>query len=248
MVKSSPNVILAGMVPAIFVAAGAAFGAKVALPPRISGALMTTAAGLITASFMTEIAPDIERSKGSNAKIAAVLGMLGGAILMIGLQQAEEHTDNNQHKERGSAWSLVGGACATFFVDGVLVGQSMATGSTPNRMMFAAMAIESVIVSAAISTSLKNKGKSTKEIGIEMSAIALSSIFGMFVGYKFKKSFTETPTSFLIGVTATASLWMIVHALLPDSYRTLVVKRWWAPALWIGATAAGVSMNMIAGN
>lgn len=200
---------------------------------------MTVAAGLISASFIMDIAPEIADSEDVRSKISAILGILGGALLMVALQKAESKLGYDDHG-RGSAWGLVGAACVEFFTASVFVGQSIKDGQGPSCLMLAAASIEAIIVSAAVSSSLKNRGKSTNVLTVSAFAISLSSVFGMIAGYRFRKFFSGSVELLLLGVTATVMMWMVVQEMLPNARRSLGTHKWLIPALWIGSTASGI--------
>jgi zinc transporter ZupT len=245
MVKSyATKAIMPGLIPTLFVAIGSTVGATLKLPAKVSGSLVTVAAGLITASFISDTAPEIADTTGRSSRVSAMLGMMGGILLMIGLQYAENRTGNNDHG-RGSVWGLVGGSCIKFFTDSVLVGQSIKDNDIPTTPMMIAISIESVVISSAIATTMRNRGKSNKEIAGFVIALVFSSALGIFAGFKFKKFFSGSREMFMLGVAATVMLWVVVYELLPEANRSLSAKKWVIPALWLGSTAVGIGSKWI---
>lgn len=241
--QSIVRAIIPGLVPAIFVGVGAALGSTLKVPPKASASLMALAAGFITASFITDVAPEISSPETNKGKISAFLGVLGGALLMIGLQVGEQKMGKDI-KKNGSVWGLVAATCVDFFIDSVLVGQTMKVGNFPSVMMLAATSVEAITLSAAIVTAMKERGESKRSIIIAASSIAFSSVLGVTAGYKTSNFFTGNRETFMMGLAATVLLWMVVRELLPQAERS-VGSRWWIPVAWLGSTALGLGVNWI---
>jgi zinc transporter ZupT len=233
-----------GFVPIVAVTVGAVIGTKIKMPDVARSVLLATSAGLVTASLFSEIVPQVNSAEdgGIGKKVAAVAGILGGALLMLGLKQFD--TTAGVYPKAGKIApfpiALVGATAADFFIDNLVIGQSL--HSTPTLGLVVASGIESIIVTSSIVNMMKSNGNSETQIAIASVTLVAASIGGLLAGHYLGQTMGDTTKTALMGVAMSVILWVVVMELWPAALNA-GKKKWWVPAIILGTTGFGYILN-----
>lgn len=237
-----------------------------------SAALLSFAAGLTTMPFAHEVAPHILEASGFAAKLAAVVGLTIGLVLMMtssALEAKSEAPDARppvalQKIQQGTPPALlqlqdlntpdspypvtaVLASGLDIFIDGLLTGSTVGAGkgSVP---LAGALALENGSIAMAVTEHLKGRHSSEAAKLSTTAGLAMSSALGNWLGYLGGKRFQEGNTAFvgLMGFAAIIILWLVTQELLPEAAKVPGSKLTNAGA-YFGGIGSAIALEWIGG-
>ena len=211
---------------------------KLSASPR--AVLLAIAAGFVTASVVTDIAPQV---KESQAQLSAVIGVAVGVVVMLMLKQLEPSpcaSHDVSCKKQGFPLALVAAVSVDMFLDGILIGHGLVTQKT-SVAFTAAMAIEGLVLSSTIANVIEERGGTLKENALAFGMVGGSSLLGILLGHRIGGNLGGSGESLVLGATLSILLWIVIIELLPEAKEHN--RTWWVPILWLVGMGGGLTLD-----
>ena len=254
-----------GLIPigAMILGSGIGISLKLSTTPR--AILLAIAAGLVTASVVTDVVPCINEAEGDIKKqIFAMVGIAVGAVLMLTIKVVEPKPADEKCKptaspvdspgetpspgkipahstKKGFPWALVVAIAADMFLDGVVIGQGLHGKVSPG--FIAAMTVEGLIISSTIMNTVKERGGSWGWYSTAFGIMAGGSLLGVFAGHWIGDRLGTNGKLVLMGAALSVVMWIVVMELMPEALENS--GAWWVPGLWLLGTAGGIVLDWV---
>lgn len=244
---------LAGLIPAASILIGSIVGVKLKLSTTPRAVMLAVAAGLVSASVITDIVPTINESKQSHAReLFVMLGIALGAAIMLVLRRVEpdkkvcdpgDKVCERTRKKEGFPLTLVVAIAVDMFVDGIVIGQGL--HGKMSIGFIAAMTVEGLLVSSTIMNMVRDRGGAMKEYAMAFGIMAGSSLLGVFSGHWLGKKLGPVGKSGFMGAALSVVIWIVVMELMPEALEQN--DSWWVPAIWLTGMAGGIGLDWAIG-
>lgn len=228
--------------PLISILAGGLIGAIVDLPAAFDASLLAVASGLILSAIITEIAPKISEPPTTQGKTAVLFGIVGGALLMIGLRYYSDKKDGT-----GSSNMLVWLTSIDFFIDGLVNGMTAAKSPIASISLSVALSIEAFTVTSALVRVLESEGKTKMQIFTQVGILFAAMLGGAVVGYNALNYIGKNTKAALFAIALPVFLWIVFKEFLPDAYGYgSSLSNNWIDFIWMSAIGLGIFIDWTA--
>lgn len=232
-----------GAVPAGALAVGGAIAAYLPPPAKIRSSIQHIAAGFVFAAAGVEVLPDVMHR---NLPLAAAFGFTVGVALMLTIRVVSQRFEAENNGVDGGKWGIVGVVVVDIFVDGLLIGVSVATdrGQGQQALLVAiALAAELLSLGLSVAAILGQNGISHVQTILITSTVALSPLIGAVAGYFLGGALTGGWLEGVLAFAVAALLYLAAEELLKEAHEvpeTLV-----GTALFFGGFLTVLLIDMI---
>lgn len=239
---------LIAFIPSMTILIGSVIGVKLKIKSSTRALLLSVTAGLVTASIFTDLSPTLCKIEG-NTKLQrqALIGVLIGTTLMIFLKYFDKTKKNSESNDKKFNYPLVLSLAlaADIFIDGLVIGQSLASNK-PSIGFISAMGLEGILTSSTLSNIIKDRGGGKFYVALSSGIMISSNILGVTLGKHFATKIKEnglpSPGKVkIIGASLVVLLWTVCVELMPEAISEN--DKIWVYASWLLSTAGGLSID-----
>lgn len=215
MQGSVPEVLLAVAIPIAVAAIAASWAAVRPASAKLRSATQHFAGGLIFAAVAVELLPDLQDGE----PVAVVLGSVAGLALMLGVRYGSERLAPGEEGE-GSPATLATTVGVDLFIDGILLGLAFSIGSEQGVLLTVGLTIEVASLALAIATDMRGRGVTLARCVLLPPLLTLALAVGGVLGVAALGGLSGAAFAAVVGLGATALLYLVVEELMAEAHRT----------------------------
>lgn len=223
----TPVLQAAGLVafPVAAAVGGSLTSTFVDIGPKVRSAVQHFAAGVVVAAVAGEVLPDL---RADGHLVVAVLSFAAGVVFLLGLDHWAERLVAGKESpttQGGSAVAIVPIALVVtvgvdLLIDGLLVGLGVTLGTSEGLILTAALTLEILFLSLAVTAELRERGASRRLSAGLPSVLGLLTAVGAISGAALLGDASTAVLAGVLAFGAAALLYLVTEELLVEAHET----------------------------
>jgi zinc transporter, ZIP family len=215
-----------GLVAGAALLLGAAAGYFVAVPQRLTAAIMAFGSGVLISALSFELMDEAFAQGGFQA---TAIGFIGGAVVytlvnrLLGGRGAKHRKRSagrqpSEAEDGGSGVAIAVGALLDGIPESIVIGLSLLKGGVVSFVAVAAIFLSNIPEGLSSAAGMKRAGRSRTYIFGIWGGIAAVSGVAALVGYAVFQRFSAAVVAATTAVAAGAILAMLVDTMIPEAF------------------------------
>ena len=225
------TILLFSLLPAVVMVGGAVVAVLRPPGPKLRGAILHFAAGVVFSVVAVELLPDIVRE---HRPLEVGIGFGLGVATMLGLRYFTQRLETDEPTTDSAAplpaaeaapappgslpWGLLIGVGVDIFIDGLLLGIGFVAGAKEGTLLAVALTLELLSLGLATAVQLRARGYGRgRAVGI-VGGLSLALLVGAGLGTTLLSGASGTLLEIVLSFGLAALLFLVTEELLTEAH------------------------------